>query len=60
MDENWTIISPSEKTLKPGEKQEFQVKVSIPEDAYLGNYAALIAFTEKVPDRDVAGYYPRF
>lgn len=60
MDENWTIISPSEKTLKPGEKQEFQVKVSIPEDAYLGNYAALIAFTEKVPDRDVAGYYPNF
>src|SRR5690606_10570733 len=47
MDENWTIISPSEKTLKPGEKQEFQVKVSIPEDSYLGNYAALIRSEER-------------
>lgn len=60
MDENWTSISPSEKSLKPGEKQEFQVKVNIPEDADLGNYAALIAFTEKVPEGDVAGYYPNF
>ncbi|RXA21328.1 hypothetical protein EQO05_02585 [Methanosarcina sp. MSH10X1] len=60
MNENWTSISPSEKTLKPGEKQEFQVKVNIPEDADLGNYAALIAFTEKVPEGDIAGYYPNF
>lgn len=60
MNENWTSISPSEKALKPGEKQEFQIRINIPEDADLGNYAALIAFTEKVPEGDVAGYYPNF
>ncbi|HET8687008.1 MAG TPA: hypothetical protein VFM18_10140, partial [Methanosarcina sp.] len=60
INESWISISPSEKALKPGEKQEFQVKVNIPEDADLGNYAVLIAFTEKVPEGDVAGYYPNF
>ncbi len=60
INESWISISPSEKALKPGEKEEFEVKVSIPEDADLGNYAVLIAFTEKVPEGDVAGYYPNF
>ena len=54
------LIAEMYRAMKPGEKQEFQVKVNIPEDAYLGNYAALIAFTEKVPEGDVAGYYPNF
>lgn len=58
INESWISISPSEKSLKPGEKQEFQVKVDIPKDADLGNYAVLIAFTEKVPEGDVAGSYP--
>ncbi len=60
INESWISISPSEKSLKPGEKQEFQVKVDIPKDADLGNYAVLIAFTEKVPEGDVAGSYPNF
>ena len=60
INESWISISPSEKALKPGEKEEFEVKVSIPEDADLGNYAVLIAFTENVPEGDVAGYYPNF
>jgi hypothetical protein len=60
INESWISISPSEKALKPGEKQEFQVKVNIPKDAGLGNYAVLIAFTEKVPEGDVAGSYPNF
>lgn len=60
INESWISISPSEKALKPGEKEEFEVKVSIPEDADLGNYAVLIAFTEKVPEGDVAGSYPNF
>jgi hypothetical protein len=60
INESWVSISPSEKALKPGEKQEFQVKIDIPKDADLGNYAVLIAFTEKVPEGDVAGYYPSF
>lgn len=60
IDENWISISPSNGSLEPGEEQEFEVKVNIPEDADLGDYAVLIAFTEKVPEGDVAGYYPNF
>jgi len=60
MNKSWISISPSQKALKPGEKQEFHVEVNMPEDADLGNYAVLIAFTEKVPEGDIAGYYPNF
>jgi hypothetical protein len=60
INESWISISPSEKALNPGEKQEFEVKVNIPKDADLGNYAVLMAFTEKVPEGDVAGSYPNF
>jgi len=60
INESWISISPSAKDLKPGEKEEFEVEVNIPENADLGNYAVLIAFTENVPEGDVAGYYPSF
>jgi hypothetical protein len=61
INESWISISPSEKkSLKPGEKEKFEVKVSIPKDAKTGNYAVLIAFTEKVPEGDVAGMYSNF
>ena len=60
IDESWVSISPSAKDLKAGEKEEFEVKVDIPENVDLGNYAVLIAFTDKVPEGDVAGYYPNF
>ncbi|MHB8102456.1 MAG: COG1470 family protein [Methanosarcina sp.] len=60
VNESWISINPSEKALKPGEKEEFEVKVSIPKDANVGSYAVLIAFTEKVPEGDVAGYYQSF
>jgi hypothetical protein len=60
INESWISISPSAKDLKPGEKEEFEVEVSIPENADLGNYAVLIAFTENVPEGDAAGYYPNF
>ncbi|HWQ50001.1 MAG TPA: hypothetical protein VN414_13875 [Methanosarcina sp.] len=60
INESWISISPSGGTLKPGEKEEFQVEVNIPKDADLGNYAVLLAFTEKVPEGDVAGSYPNF
>ncbi|MDQ1275386.1 MAG: hypothetical protein QG610_959 [Euryarchaeota archaeon] len=60
IDESWVSISPSAKDLKAGEKEEFEVEVNIPENADLGNYAVLIAFSENVPEGDVAGYYPNF
>jgi hypothetical protein len=60
INESWISISPSGKSLKPGEKEEFEIKVSIPKDANVGNYAVLIAFPEKLPEGDVAGIYPNF
>ncbi|HIH74552.1 MAG TPA: hypothetical protein HA306_04820 [Methanosarcina sp.] len=60
VNESWIDISPSAKELNPGEKEEFEVDVNLPEDTDLGNYAVLIAFTDKVPEGDVAGYYPNF
>lgn len=60
MNESWVSINPSEKSLKSGEKGEFEVKVSIPNDANVGSYAVLVAFTDKVPEGDVAGLYPNF
>lgn len=60
INESWVSISPSAKDLKPGEEKEFEVEVNVPEDADLGNYAVLIAFAEKTPEGDVAGYYPNF
>lgn len=60
MNESWISINPSEKSLKSGEKEEFEVKVSIPKDANVGSYAVLVAFTDKVPEGDVAGIYPNF
>jgi hypothetical protein len=60
MNESWISINPSEKSLKPGEKVEFEVKVSIPKDTSVGSYAVLLAFSDKVPEGDVAGIYPNF
>jgi hypothetical protein len=60
IEESWISISPSEASLKPGEKEDFEVKVSIPKDAKIGSYSVLIAFTEKIPEGDVAGMYPNF
>ncbi|MCQ1534685.1 hypothetical protein FTO70_03055 [Methanosarcina sp. KYL-1] len=60
IDKNWISISPAEKVLEPGQEAEFEVKVEVPEDADLGNYAVLLAFTGSVPEGDVAGYYPNY
>lgn len=60
MNESWISINPSEKSLKSGEKEEFEIKVSLPKDANAGSYAVLLAFADKVPEGDVAGTYPNF
>lgn len=60
INESWININPSGKSLKPGEKGEFEVKVSIPGDANVGSYSVLVAFVDKVPEGDVAGIYPNF
>lgn len=58
MDESWVTITPSEASIGAGEKAQFEVKISIPEDAEIGNYAATLAFMENIPEGDIL--YPGF
>lgn len=53
MDESWVTITPAQEVLEAGEKAQFEVKVSIPEDAEVGNYAATLAFMENIPEGDI-------
>jgi hypothetical protein len=53
MEESWVTITPSEAAIEAGEKAQFEVKVSIPEDAEIGSYAAMLAFMENVPEGDI-------
>ena len=53
MDESWITITPAQKVLETGEKAQFEIKVSVPEDAKVGNYAATLAFMENVPEGDI-------
>jgi hypothetical protein len=43
----WVTIDPADTTLDAGEEQEFNVTVSVPEDADLGYYSGTIAFTNE-------------
>lgn len=58
IEENWISISPSEKEIKPGEEESFEIEVNIPEDADSGYYEVEIAFTEDVIEYD--GSYPEY
>ncbi|MDA0524355.1 COG1470 family protein [Methanococcoides alaskense] len=58
LDEDWVTISPAKAELKSGEKQEFTIKVSVPEDAALDNYDANVFFSDL--EGDVAALYPGY
>ncbi len=58
MDESWVAMNPAQKVLEAGEKAQFEIRVSIPEDAKVWNYAATITFMENVSEGD--GLYPVF
>ncbi len=58
LDEDWVTISPAKTELETGEKQEFTIKVSVPEDAELGHYSANVFFSGLVGD--VASLYPGY
>lgn len=47
-DESWITISPAKVTVDSGEIQEFDIEVSIPEDASGGDNAVYIAFTDDI------------
>lgn len=60
IEKEWISINPSEKKLEPGEKEEFEVKVTVPEDADLGSYSVLLAFGNNTTEGDVAGLYSNY
>lgn len=60
IEKEWISTTPSEKKLEPGEKEEFEVKVAVPEDADLGSYSVLLAFGNNTPEEDVAGLYSNY
>ncbi|WP_445475614.1 COG1470 family protein [Methanococcoides methylutens] len=58
LDEDWVTISPAKAELEMGEKQEFTIKVSVPEDAELGYYSANVFFSGL--EGDIASLYPGY
>ena len=48
LDQGHITMTPSEGTIKSGEKQEYTVKVSISRDAPTGLYCAIIDFTNEI------------
>jgi hypothetical protein len=58
LDEDWVTISPAKAELKTGEKQEFTIKVSVPEDAELDHYDANVFFSDL--EGDLAALYPGY
>lgn len=48
LDKSWIKISPASVDVEPGKEQDFEVEVSVPEDAESGEYEALIVFTDDV------------
>jgi hypothetical protein len=48
LDKSWIKISPASVDVEPGKEQDFEVEVSVPEDAESGEYEAQIVFTDDV------------
>lgn len=48
IDESWITIKEANTTLAPGEANEFEIVVSVPDDAELNRYGGMIAFTDEM------------
>lgn len=59
-EESWVSITPASKDLEPDAKQEFTIKMNIPQDADIGNYGTRIAFTDDVMPTPYATPYPEY
>ncbi|MFQ6071848.1 MAG: S-layer protein domain-containing protein [Methanosarcinales archaeon] len=58
LDKKWITVTPNSADLPANKKQEYTIKVAIPEDAKLGYYSAMIAFTnDTVEERYVNAFY---
>lgn len=54
IEESWITFETGDTTLAAGETQEFEVTVSVPDDAEIRRYGGMIAFTDEriqMPDR---------
>ncbi len=51
LEDDWIEIIPEEATLGAGEETTFTVKITIPQDADIGSYNAMLAFTNETYTR---------
>ena len=47
VDPSWVSIDAGDTTLDAGESHEFEIRVEVPEDAEIGDYNGVIAFTDE-------------
>jgi hypothetical protein len=59
-EESWVTIIPVSVDIAPDAKQEFMIKVNIPQDADIGYYHTSIAFTEDVMPTPYPNPYPDY
>ncbi|MFQ6120323.1 MAG: hypothetical protein ACE5KE_10615, partial [Methanosarcinales archaeon] len=60
LDTKWITVTPSNADIQADEKQEYTIKVEIPEDATLGHYSASIAFTNDTFPTPYPVPYPKY
>ena len=59
-EESWVTITPVSADIAPDAKQEFVIKVNIPQDVDIGHYSTSIAFTEDVMPTPYPTPYPDY
>ncbi|MBN1134493.1 MAG: hypothetical protein JXA38_06225 [Methanosarcinaceae archaeon] len=59
-EESWVTITPVSVDIAPDAKQEFVIKVNIPQDVDIGYYYTSIAFTEDVMPTPYPNLYPNY
>ncbi len=59
-EESWVTITPVSADIAPDAKQEFVIKVNIPQDADIGHYTTSIAFTEDMIPTPYPTPYPNY
>ncbi|MFQ6055117.1 MAG: S-layer protein domain-containing protein [Methanosarcinales archaeon] len=60
IDKNWIKVTPNSADIQAYGKQEYTIKVSVPEDAEVGYYNAMIAFTNDTFPTPYPVPYPKY
>jgi len=60
LEEDWIKVTPSSAEIPADGKQEYTIKVSIPEDASVGYYSGVIAFTNETFPTPYPTPYPEY